>query len=98
MALDSLTRGKYDFGAIMNEPNINRAFYLPRLPREYYQGDAVVHWTLPISMAQLCLIIRRCIRCKEISGRSSGGFTYRRSIQTLGKLFDLLSGSSRCKE
>jgi REP element-mobilizing transposase RayT len=27
----------------------NRAFYLPRLPHEYYQGDAVVHWTLPIS-------------------------------------------------
>ena len=33
----------------VNEPNFNRAFYLPRLPREYYQGDAVVHWTLPIS-------------------------------------------------
>ena len=33
----------------MNEQNFNRAFYLPRLPREYYQGDAVVHWTLPIS-------------------------------------------------
>jgi REP element-mobilizing transposase RayT len=31
------------------EPNLNRSFYLPRLPREYYQGDAVVHWTLPIS-------------------------------------------------
>ena len=26
-----------------------RQFYLPRLPRAYYQGDAVVHWTLPIS-------------------------------------------------
>ncbi len=26
----------------------NRRFYLPRLPPEYYQGDAVVHWTLPI--------------------------------------------------
>jgi putative transposase len=26
----------------------NRSFYLPRLPREYYQGDAVVHWTLPV--------------------------------------------------
>jgi REP element-mobilizing transposase RayT len=25
---------------------LNRAFYLPRLPRQYYQGDAVVHWTL----------------------------------------------------
>ena len=31
------------------EPNLNRSFYLPRLPREYYQGDAVVHWTLPIA-------------------------------------------------
>jgi REP element-mobilizing transposase RayT len=27
---------------------LNRAFYLPRLPREYYQGDAVVFWTLTI--------------------------------------------------
>jgi REP element-mobilizing transposase RayT len=34
---------------MMNESNFNRAFYLPRLPREYYQGDAVVHWTLPIA-------------------------------------------------
>lgn len=25
-----------------------RAFYLPRLPREYYQADAVVFWTLTI--------------------------------------------------
>src|SRR5438105_1418011 len=33
----------------MNEPNHDRSFYLPRLPREYYQGDAVVHWTLPVS-------------------------------------------------
>jgi len=30
----------------------NRTFYLPRLPREYYQADAVVHWTLPISHRQ----------------------------------------------
>src|SRR3990172_3608565 len=28
----------------------NRSFFLPRLPREYYQGDAVVHWTMPIAM------------------------------------------------
>ncbi len=28
----------------------NRQFYLPRLPREHYQGDAAVHWTLPISL------------------------------------------------
>jgi hypothetical protein len=27
----------------------DRWFYLPRLPRAYYQGDAVVHWTLPVS-------------------------------------------------
>jgi hypothetical protein len=26
----------------------NRPFYLPRLPREYYQGDAVIHWTLTV--------------------------------------------------
>ena len=25
---------------------LNRAYYLPRLSREYYQGDAVIHWTL----------------------------------------------------
>ena len=24
---------------------MNRAYQLPRLPRAYYQGDAVVHWT-----------------------------------------------------
>jgi putative transposase len=27
----------------------NRPFYLPRLPRENYQGDAVVHWTMPMA-------------------------------------------------
>jgi putative transposase len=27
---------------------LNRAFYLPRLPREYYQADAVVFWTLTV--------------------------------------------------
>ncbi len=27
---------------------LNRAFYLPRLPREHYQADAVVFWTLTI--------------------------------------------------
>ena len=27
---------------------LNRAFYLPRLAREYYQADAVIHWTLTI--------------------------------------------------
>ncbi len=33
----------------MNEPDFNRTFYLPRLSRAHYQGDAVVHWTLSIS-------------------------------------------------
>ncbi|MBW8864948.1 MAG: hypothetical protein JF609_08510 [Verrucomicrobia bacterium] len=28
----------------------NRDFYLQRLPREYYQADAVVHWTMPVAM------------------------------------------------
>jgi putative transposase len=27
---------------------MNRPFYLPRLPREYYQADAILHWTMPI--------------------------------------------------
>ncbi len=27
---------------------LDRAFYLPRLPREFYQANAVVHWTLTI--------------------------------------------------
>jgi REP element-mobilizing transposase RayT len=30
------------------DPNQPRNYCLPRLPREYYQGDAVVHWSLPI--------------------------------------------------
>jgi hypothetical protein len=32
-------------GQPLQDP-LNRAFSLPRLPREHYQGDAVVHWTL----------------------------------------------------
>jgi putative transposase len=31
----------------------DRTFYLPRLDREHYQGNAVIHWTMPIA--------RRCI-------------------------------------
>jgi REP element-mobilizing transposase RayT len=31
----------------LREP-LNRSFYLARRPREYYQGDAVVFWTLTI--------------------------------------------------
>jgi putative transposase len=34
------------------DESTNRAFYLPRLPREFYQADAVVFWTLPISQRQ----------------------------------------------
>jgi REP element-mobilizing transposase RayT len=30
----------------------DRNFYLPRLPRERYQGDAVVHWTLPMALRE----------------------------------------------
>ncbi len=52
MALDSLPYDNYDFAIVMNEPNGNRSFYLPRQPREYYQGDAVVYWTLPVSHRQ----------------------------------------------
>src|SRR5262245_23110353 len=35
----------------MNDPDLStdRRFYLPRLPREYYQGDSMIHWTLPVS-------------------------------------------------
>ncbi len=32
---------------------LNRAFYLPRLGREFYQGNAVVHWTMPIAMRKV---------------------------------------------
>src|SRR5215213_5853056 len=28
----------------------NRSFYLQRLPREYYQADAVIHWSMPIAL------------------------------------------------
>ena len=28
----------------------NSSFYLARLEREYYQGDAVVHWTMPMAL------------------------------------------------
>jgi putative transposase len=34
--------------ASKRDPNGPRTYSLPRLPREYYQGDAVVHWTLTI--------------------------------------------------
>jgi putative transposase len=33
---------------IRRNANWRRTYFLPRLPREYYQGDAVVHWTLTI--------------------------------------------------
>jgi REP element-mobilizing transposase RayT len=28
----------------------DRSFYLPRLPREHYQGNAVIHWTMPMAL------------------------------------------------
>ena len=34
----------------LNGSGTNRTFYLQRLPREYYQADAVVHWTMPLAM------------------------------------------------
>ena len=33
----------------MSGQGTDRSFYLPRLSREYYQGDAVVHWTMPVA-------------------------------------------------
>jgi putative transposase len=33
----------------VDDPKTNRSFYLPRLPRIFYQSDAVVFWTFPIS-------------------------------------------------
>jgi putative transposase len=38
-----------DHGVDLPGSGTNRNFYLPRLPREYYQGDAVVHWTMAIA-------------------------------------------------
>ncbi len=34
---------------LVDEPNLDRSFYLPRLPREYYQADAVVQWPLSVA-------------------------------------------------
>ena len=28
----------------------NRAFFLPRLRHDFYRGDAVVHWTMPVAL------------------------------------------------
>jgi hypothetical protein len=33
---------------ISRNANQVRTYFLPRLPREYYQGDAVVHWTMTL--------------------------------------------------
>jgi putative transposase len=46
MSLVTSTPAKTD--AKRHRDPLNRAFYLPRLPREYYQADAVVHWTLTV--------------------------------------------------
>ena len=39
-----------DFHSPTKSPRdpLNRAFHLPRLPREHYQADAVVFWTLTV--------------------------------------------------
>ncbi len=42
--------GEHDDGNRLLGQGTNRSFYLPRLPREYYQGDAVVHWTMAVAM------------------------------------------------
>jgi putative transposase len=31
-----------------SDPDPPRTYFLPRLPREYYQGNSIVHWTLPV--------------------------------------------------
>jgi REP element-mobilizing transposase RayT len=36
----------------MIEPGMDRKFYLPRLARQYYQADAVIHWTMPVAHHQ----------------------------------------------
>lgn len=42
--------GEHDDGNRLFGRGTNRSFYLPRLPREYYQGDAVVHWTMAVAL------------------------------------------------
>ena len=41
---------EHDDGNRFQGQGTDRSFYLPRLPREFYQGDAVVHWTMPIAL------------------------------------------------
>ncbi|MDD5141192.1 MAG: hypothetical protein PHY43_13135 [Verrucomicrobiales bacterium] len=45
MPPDSESESKHPFAGQGTE----RSFYLPRLPKEHYQGNAVVHWTMPIA-------------------------------------------------
>jgi len=33
----------------VDDPNTNRSFYLPRLPRVFYQSDSVTFWSMPVS-------------------------------------------------
>ena len=35
--------------AFLHGKGLDRQFFLPRLPLQYYRGEAVVHWTLPIA-------------------------------------------------
>lgn len=47
--------------------SLNRAYYLPRLAREHYQGDAVVFWTLTLfDRAQGWLTERFHTRFREL--------------------------------
>src|SRR6185369_9444854 len=34
---------------IFSRKETHRSFYLPRLSREFYQGNSVVHWTMPVA-------------------------------------------------
>ena len=45
MQLEPADNGRHCFSG----RGLNRSFYLPRLPREHYQGDAVIHWTMTIA-------------------------------------------------
>jgi putative transposase len=45
-----LMPNKWGKGDFFSGQGVHRSFYLPRLTREHYQGDAVVHWTLPVAL------------------------------------------------
>ena len=45
MPLDSTDKPPHLFSG----QGTDRNFFLPRLPKEFYQGNAVIHWTMPIA-------------------------------------------------